>query len=105
MTDLVLKLKWIDELKQQPACSPFLGDFLDFIRKSMMIVDKAKRSGIQQVTEWLQSKSEACMTEKTYAIGVSQSQESAESDGNQKRRRSFDGADERPLKRHFETRV
>lgn len=99
MTDFVLQLKWVDELKQQPACSPFLRDFLDYIRRSMMVVDKAKRSGIQQVTEWLQLRSEACMTEKTYAIGVSQFQEFAGSDGNQKRRRSFDGPDERPSKR------
>lgn len=103
MTDFVLKLKWIDELKQQPACSSFLGDFLDYIRKSMMIVDKAKRSGVQQVTEWLHSRSEACMTEKAYAIGVAQFQKPARNHENQKRRRSFDGADERPLKRHLET--
>lgn len=98
MTDFILKLKWIDELKLQPACSSFLEDFLDYIRKSMMVVDKAKRSGIREVTEWLRSRSEACLAEKAYAIGVSQPTMDNE---NQKRRRSFDGTDERRLRRHL----
>lgn len=76
-TDFFLQSKWIDELKQQPACSPFLVDFLDYIRKSMMVVDKAERSMIQQVTEWLRSRSETCLTEKTYALRISQFQDPA----------------------------
>lgn len=98
-TDFVLQLEWIDELKQETECSSFLAEFLDFIQQYMMVVEKSKRNGIRQVTTWLRSRYEVCLTDKAYALGEAQSQESAKNGGDRKRKRSLDRNDEHLSKR------
>lgn len=107
MADFILELKWIDELKRKSSCSSFLEDFLDYIRNSMMVVDKSKRDGIRQVTRWLETKSEACRTIKTYSLAsrVPAFQESKKGTGTPKRKRSSDDSDEPPTKRLSERQV
>lgn len=96
MTDFMSPLKWILELTQNPGCSHFLRQFLDFIRDEMIVVDTSKRARIGQVAKWLASRSEACGMDKLYALGlpVSTSQESTNERGNSGRQRSSVEADE-----------
>lgn len=98
-------MKWIDKLKQHPACSIFLSDFLDYIQKSMMVLDKSKRDGVKQVTKWLRSRYEACLKDEEYALRLPVLQEPPDKPGNPKRKRSLDGNDDHPLKRLLESQV
>lgn len=107
MADFILEMKWIDELKRKSSCSSFLEDFLDYIRNSMMVVDKSERDGIKQVTRWLETKSEACRRSKTYSLAsrVPAFQESQKGTGTPKRKRSSDDSDEPPTKRLSERQM
>lgn len=79
MTDFVLLLQQIDKLKRHPACSHFLREFLDYIHKSMLVVDVSRREEIGQVTSWLAPRSEACRTNDVYALaGESRSEHSSD---------------------------
>lgn len=86
MTDFAFPLKWVDELKQNPGCSRFLSDFLDFILAGMLVVDVSKRQSIVQVARELGLMYQACRMDKMYTLpaAVSSSQEHTKETGNAK---------------------
>ncbi|KAI1371084.1 kinase-like protein [Hypoxylon crocopeplum] len=52
--------EWISNLHQNPNCSPYLHDFLFFIEKSMLCIERDKRPTASKVAQELKSLYEKC---------------------------------------------
>ncbi|KAI0593981.1 kinase-like domain-containing protein [Biscogniauxia sp. FL1348] len=60
--------KWIQSLKEKKECGPFLSEFLEYIRTSMLLVDKKKRDPSRVVSQQLKKMFERCKKERSYAL-------------------------------------
>lgn len=87
----------MEELRQLPACSAFLSDFLDYIQNSMMVLDPSERNKIGEVTNWLGSRFKDCLHNQEYALMPHAFREPLISQS--KRKYDLDGVDEPSPKR------
>jgi len=58
----------MDDLKAEPACSPFLSEFLDYIQASMLVIDKTKRDTSSKVSQKLDTMYKKCQESPEYCF-------------------------------------
>lgn len=63
---LIFYSQWIDTLRQDNNCTPFLKEFLDYIQKKML-VDKTKRENSAMVRTQLSRMLDKCQQDSQYA--------------------------------------